>query len=621
MTGKQKKILIRIIISSILFIAFLIIPINNEYLKLVFAIIPFIVIGYDVVLKSIKNICHGQIFDENFLMTIASIGSFLSGYLSGSGDYAEGTAVMLFYQVGELFQSIAVNSSRKSISSLMNICPDIANLECENGTIKEVEPKEVPIGSIIVVKPGEKVPIDGVIENGSGSIDTSALTGESIPKDASVGDNIISGCISLNRVLKIRTTKDFGQSTVSKILELVENSLEKKSKSESFITRFARYYTPIVVFLAIALAVIPSIITADPITWINRALIFLVISCPCALVISVPLSFFGGIGSASKCGILIKGGNYLEALSKTRTIVFDKTGTLTQGVFKVTSICPQNNISESQLLKYTAYAESFSSHPIAQSIVLKYNKEINQNNIKNYTEIAGYGISCEIENKIILVGNQKLMEKNNINISDCKHIGTVIHIAIENIYAGHIIISDEIKTDSADTIKELKKNNIKTVMLTGDSKTVGEKIAEQLDIDTAYCELLPNNKVEIVEKLISELSEKEKLIFVGDGINDAPVISRADIGISMGAGSDAAIEASDIVLIDNKPSKIAKAMKISKKTIKIANQNIVFALSVKILVMLFGALGIANMWLAVFADVGVSVIAILNAMRTLKTEN
>ena len=617
MNRKQKKILLRIIISSILFVAFLIIPIKNEYIKVIASLIPFTIIGWDVVFKSVRNICHGHIFDENFLMTVASIGSFLSGYISGSGEYAEGTAVMLFYQIGELFQSIAVNSSRKSISSLMDIRPDSANLECENNSLKEVDPEKVPVGSIIVVRPGEKIPIDGIIESGSGSIDTSALTGESIPKDISAGDSVISGCISLNGVLRIRTTKDFGQSTVSKILELVENSVEKKSKSESFITRFAKYYTPIVVFAAIALAVIPSVIAGNPMTWINRALLFLVISCPGDLVISVPLSFFGGIGRASKSGILIKGGNFLEAISQTEIIVFDKTGTLTQGVFKVTAICPQN-ISDKKLLEYTAYAENFSSHPIALSILEAYGKKIDSNKISNYTETAGLGISCEYDGKHISVGNQKLMEKNNISVKHCEHIGTAVHVSVDGIYAGHIIISDEVKPDSANAINDFKKNGIKTVMLTGDSQTVGEKVANKLGIDKAYCELLPDKKVEIVEQLMDSLSGKGKLAFAGDGINDAPVISRADIGISMGAGSDAAIEAADIVLMDDKPSKIIQAINISKKTIQIANQNIVFAIGIKILVMLLGALGIANMWMAVFADVGVSVIAILNAMRTMK---
>lgn len=617
MNRKQKKVLLRIIIAAILFIAFLIIPFENEYIKLIAAIIPFVVIGWDVVFKSVRNICHGQIFDENFLMTVAAIGSFVSGYISGSGEYAEGTAVMLFYQIGELFQSIAVNNSRKSISELMDIRPDSANLECEDKSIKEVDPEEIPIGSTIVVRPGEKIPIDGIIESGKGSIDTSALTGEAMPKDISAGDSVISGCISLNGVLRIRTTKDFGQSTISKILELVENSVEKKSKSESFITRFAKYYTPIVVFAAIALAVIPSIFIGNPMTWVNRALIFLVISCPCALVISVPLSFFGGIGRASKSGILIKGGNFLEAISQTEIIVFDKTGTLTQGVFKVTAICPEQ-ISEQELLKYAAYAESFSSHPIALSIVNAYGKNIDSNKISNYKEIAGMGISCEYEGKQISVGNSKLMKENNISVKSCEHIGTAVHISIDGIYAGHIIISDEVKPDSADAIREFSKSGIKTVMLTGDSKTVGEAVANELGIDEAYCELLPDKKVEIVEQLIDTLSEKGKLAFAGDGINDAPVISRADIGISMGAGSDAAIEAADIVLMDDKPSKIIQAIKISKRTISIANQNIVFAIGIKILVMLLGAFGLANMWMAVFADVGVSVIAILNAMRTIK---
>lgn len=617
MNRKQKKILIRIIISAVLLAAFLIIPIENEYVKLIAALVPFSIIGWDVILKSVRNISHGHIFDENFLMTVASIGSFLSGYLSGSGEYAEGTAVMLFYQVGELFQSIAVNNSRKSISALIDIRPDSANLEQEDKSIKEVDPEDVPVGSIIVVRPGEKIPIDGIIESGNGSIDTSALTGESLPKDISVGDDVISGCISLNGVLRIRTTKEFGQSTISKILELVENSTEKKSRSESFITRFARYYTPIVVFAALALAIIPSLITGNPMIWVNRALIFLVISCPCALVISVPLSFFGGIGRASKSGILIKGGNFLEAISKTEIVVFDKTGTLTQGIFKVTEVCPQN-MSEEKLLEYAAYAESFSSHPIALSILGAYGKNTDSSKISNYTEIAGSGISCDYDGKHILAGNQKLMQENNISFKSHSHTGTTVYVSIDGVYAGNIIISDKIKPDSVNAIKAFKKMGIKTVMLTGDSKTVGENVADQLDIDKAYCELLPADKVNIVEQLIGNLSKNGKLAFAGDGINDAPVISRADIGISMGAGSDAAIEAADIVLMDDKPSKIIKAIKISKKTISIANQNIAFAIGIKIIVMLLGAFGIANMWMAVFADVGVSVIAILNAMKTMK---
>lgn len=619
MKRKQKRILVRIIISAILFITFLILPLENEYLKLAAALVPYAVIGWDILYKSARNIAHGQIFDENFLMSVASIGSFISGYISGSGDYAEGTAVMLFYQVGELFQSLAIHNSRKSISSLMDICPDTANLECEDKSVKEVLPEEVPIGSIIVVKPGERIPIDGIVESGSASIDTSALTGESVPRDITAGDNVISGCINLNSVLKIRTTKDFGQSTVSKILELVENAAEKKSKTENFITKFARYYTPLVVFAAAALAIIPSVITGSWITWINRALIFLVISCPCALVISVPLSFFGGIGRASKSGILIKGSNYIEAVSKAEVIVFDKTGTLTQGIFKVTSICSEK-MPEEQLLKYAAYSESFSSHPIALSILEAYGKPTAKTSVSNYTEIAGFGIKCEIDGKQIFVGNDKLMALNNIKSKSCSNTGTVVHISVDGVYAGHIIISDQIKEDAAEAINSLKKNGIKkTVMLTGDSKTVGEDVAGKLGIDEVYCELLPDNKVEIVEKLLSDLPDNSRLIFVGDGINDAPVISRADVGIAMGcAGSDAAIEAADIVLMDDKPSKIAEAMKISKKIIGIAYQNIVFALGVKILVLILGSLGCANMWAAVFADVGVSVIAIINAMRTMR---
>ncbi|MBE6845257.1 MAG: cadmium-translocating P-type ATPase [Ruminococcus sp.] len=619
MKRKQKRILVRIIISAILFIAFLLLPLENEYLKLAAALVPYAVIGWDILYKSARNIAHGQIFDENFLMSVASIGSFVSGYISGSGDYAEGTAVMLFYQVGELFQSLAVQNSRKSISSLMDICPDTANLECNDKSLKEVDPEEVPVGSIIVVKPGERIPIDGIVESGSASIDTSALTGESVPRDVTAGDGVISGCINLNSVLRIRTTKDFGQSTVSKILELVENSAEKKSKTENFITKFARYYTPLVVFAAAALAVIPSVITGSWITWINRALIFLVISCPCALVISVPLSFFGGIGRASKSGILIKGSNYIEAVSRAEVIVFDKTGTLTQGIFKVSSICSEN-MPEEQLLEYAAHAESFSSHPIALSILEAYGKPITKSDVNNYTEIAGFGIKCEINGRQICVGNDKLMSQNNIKPEISSNTGTVVHISVDGVYAGHIVISDQIKEDSAEAIRSLKKNGIKkTVMLTGDSKTVGEDVAGKLGIDEAYCELLPASKVEIVEKLLSDLSDNSRLIFVGDGINDAPVISRADVGIAMGgAGSDAAIEAADIVLMDDKPSKIAEAMKISKKIIGIAYQNIVFALGVKILVLILGSLGFANMWAAVFADVGVSVIAILNAMRTMR---
>ena len=618
MNRKQKKILIRIICTAVLFALYFVIQIDNKYFQLISALIPFAVIGWDVILKSIKNIAHGRIFDENFLMTVAAIGAFVSGFISGSGDYAEGTAVMLFYQVGELFQSVAVGKSRKSIAALMDIRPDSANLEMPDGSISEVDPEEVQTGSIIIVKPGERIPIDGIIENGTASIDTSALTGESVPRDYEIGDNVISGCINLNGLIKVRTTKEFGESTVSKILDLVENSGSKKSKAENFITKFAKYYTPIVVFLALALALIPSIITGNLGTWVNRALTFLVISCPCALVISVPLSFFGGIGGASKSGILIKGGNYLEALSKMNVIVFDKTGTLTKGTFKVTAVHPEI-ISEEKLLEYAAYAESFSTHPIAISIREAYNKNIDNSKISNYSEISGHGIKCVIDGKQVYVGNDKLMKEYDIKYKACHHTGTAVHISADGIYAGHIIISDEIKDDSIETIRQLKKIGIrKTVMLTGDSQKVGLDIAQKLGIDEVHCELLPDDKVSIVESLIKKTSSKEKLAFVGDGINDAPVISRADIGIAMGAGSDAAIEAADIVLMNDSPSKIVSAINISKKTLRIANQNIVFALTVKIAILILGSLGFANMWAAVFADVGVSVIAILNAMRCLK---
>lgn len=620
MSRKQKKMLIRIIISFVLLIATFLIPIENKYLQLIAALIPFIIIGYDILLKSARNIFHGQIFDENFLMSIATIGSFVLGYFNGSGEYEEGIAVMLFYQVGEFFQNYAVGNSRKSISSLMDIRPDFANIE-KNGEIISVDPEDVEIGSITVIKPGERIPLDGIIEEGSSSIDTSALTGESMPRDISAGDSIISGCINLNGLLKVRTTKEYGESTVSKILDLVENSSSKKSKAENFITKFAKYYTPFVVFAALALAIIPSIINGNWTEWINRALIFLVISCPCALVISVPLSFFGGIGGASKSGILVKGGNYLEILSKAETVVFDKTGTLTKGVFKVTAVHPEK-ISESKLLEYAAMAESFSNHPIAQSIREAYGSDTDSSLIKNYEEIAGRGIKCTINGKLICIGNDKMMNDISADWHPCHHVGTSVHIAIDNFYAGHIIIADEIKPDSQQTIESLKKNGIKkTVMLTGDSEKVGKNIAEKLKIDEAYCGLLPGDKVDIVEKLLNETSEKGKLLFVGDGINDAPVISRADIGIAMGAGSDAAIEAADIVLMDDKPSKISDAINISKKTLKIVYQNIIFALAVKIAILILGSLGFANMWAAVFADVGVSVIAILNAMRCMKINN
>ncbi|MCM1227826.1 MAG: cadmium-translocating P-type ATPase [Clostridium sp.] len=614
MTLKQKKTLIRIISSLILLIAAGFVPVHG-IVKLAVFLIPYFIIGYDILWKALRNIFHGQIFDENFLMAIATIGAL------AMGEYLEGCAVMIFYQTGELFQGIAVGKSRKSISSLMDIRPDFANIE-KDGEIIEADPDEVSIGDIIVVKPGEKVPLDGVIIEGRTSVDMSALTGESVPGNLSEGDDVISGCINLNGVIRVRVTKEFGESTVSKILDLVENSSAKKAKAENFITRFAKYYTPCVVIGAVLLAVIPSLITGEWLEWISRSLTFLVISCPCALVISVPLSFFGGIGGASKCGILVKGGNYLETLSKAETIVFDKTGTLTKGVFNVTVIHP-NEMTEERLIELAAYAEVYSDHPISYSIRDAYNAEIDKSRVSDAEEIAGHGVSAVIDGKKIYAGNDKLMKKIGIEWHPCHHTGTTVHIAVGNEYAGHIVISDEVKSDSAEAIKLLKKCGVKkTVMLTGDAKEVGEDTAKKLGLDEAYTELLPDGKVEMVEKLLGEKSKKGSLVFVGDGINDAPVLSRADIGIAMGnIGSDAAIEAADIVLMDDKPSKISKAVEISRKTLGIVHQNIVFALGVKLIVLILGAFGFANMWAAVFADVGVSVIAILNAMRALNVTN
>lgn len=612
MTSGQKKTLIRIIISLILLIAASFIPLDG-YAELAVYLIPYAVIGYDILWKAIRNILHGQVFDENFLMTIATIGAF------ALGDYREGSAVMLFYQVGELFQSIAVGRSRKSISSLMDIRPDSANLE-RNGEIVSVDPEEVSIGDIVVIRPGEKIPLDGVIVDGSTSVDTSALTGEAVPKTLHEGDDVISGCININGVVRVRVTKEFGESTVSKILDLVENSGSKKAKAENFITKFARYYTPCVVIGALLLAVVPSIITGEWAKWINRALIFLVVSCPCALVISVPLSFFGGIGGASRCGVLIKGGNYLETLSKAEVVVFDKTGTLTKGVFNVTVIHPQV-MTEERLIELAAYAEAYSTHPISRSVREAYNKEIDKGRISDVEELSGKGVCAVIDGQKVYAGNNRLMEQIGVEWHPCHHTGTTVHVAVGNEYAGHIVISDEVKPDSADAIKLLKREGIKkTVMLTGDAKEVGESTAKALGLDEAYTQLLPDGKVEMVEKLLSEKSANGKLVFVGDGINDAPVLSRADIGIAMGnVGSDAAIEAADIVLMDDKPSKIAAAIEISRKTLRIVHQNIVFALAVKLAVLILSAVGAANMWAAVFADVGVSVIAIINAMRALKT--
>ena len=609
MSKKQKKTLIRIILSAIALIAVLLVPANSTLKPFLF-LIPYLIIGYDVLLKAIKNIFHGQIFDENFLMTIATIGAFLTA------EYPEAVVVMLLYQIGELFQSIAVGKSRKSITSLMNIRPDFANV-IRNGKEITVDPNEVEIGEIILVKPGEKIPLDGIVTEGKTSVNTSALTGESLPCDISESDNVISGSVNIDGVIKIKVTEKFEKSTVSKILELVENASEKKSKAENFITKFAKYYTPCVVIGAVLLAFIPPLLfNQDFSVWINRALVFLVISCPCALVISIPLSFFGGIGGAAKHGILIKGSNYLETLSKVKTIVFDKTGTLTKGNFNVTAIHSQN-MSEAELLDIAALAESYSNHPIAESILRAHKGHIDKTRVSDVSEIPGFGIKAIIDGKEIYAGNGKLMEKVGADYHECHQVGTVIHISSGSNYSGHIVISDEIKSTSENAIVKLKELGIKkTVMLTGDMKNVGEDVGNRLKIDEIHCELLPANKVDVVEKL---LEEKNTLAFTGDGINDAPVLKRADIGIAMGAlGSDAAIEAADVVLMDDNPEKIALAIKIARKTMRIVKQNIVFALLVKFIVLLLGAIGIANMWGAVFADVGVMILAVLNAIRVMK---
>ena len=619
MTRKQKKKLWQIIAGAVLLVAAYItravLKPTAWYVELIIFLVPYIVVGGTVLLKAARNIAHGQVFDENFLMAIATVGAF------GIGDYPEGVAVMLFYQVGELFENIAVGKSRKSISSLMDIRPDYANIE-KDGQLIQVAPDEVKPGSEIVVLPGEKIPLDGIVTDGSSSLDTSALTGESLPRDVTVGDKTISGCINLNGKLIIKTTGTFGESTVSKILELVENSSSNKAKSENFITKFARIYTPAVVISALLLAVIPSIITRNPTEWINRGLIFLVVSCPCALVISIPLSFFGGIGGASKKGILIKGSNYLEALSKTDVVVFDKTGTLTEGSFEVTAVHP-NKTSESDLLYYAAAAESFSTHPISKSLQKALKSDINKDNITDVEEISGHGIKAVVDGHSVAVGNSKLMKLVGADFKDCHKIGTIVHVAVDGVYAGHIVISDKLKPTSKSAIASLKKLGIsKTVMLTGDIDSVGKSVAEELKLDEVHTELLPKDKVMAVEKLISEKPQDKKLVFVGDGINDAPVLSRADIGVAMGAlGSDAAIEAADVVLMDDNPEKLSLAIKISKKTLGIVRQNIIFALGVKAIVLILSALGLANMWWAVFADVGVSVIAILNAVRALNVKN
>ena len=616
MNKKQKKMLIRIIISLVLVVVFSQLPVEG-YLRFGLFMIPYLIIGYDILKKAFKGIRNKQVFDENFLMAVATIGAILLG------DYTEGTAVMLFYQIGELFQSYAVGKSRRNISELMDIRPDYANVE-NNGQLEQVDPDEVAVGTIIVVQPGEKVPIDGVITEGTSTLNTSALTGESLPRSAKVGDEVISGCINMTGLLKIRTTKEFGESTVSKILELVENSSSRKSKSENFISKFAKYYTPAVCYGALALALLPPIvllIMGKPAMWgdwIYRALTFLVISCPCALVISIPLSFFAGIGGASNQGVLVKGSNYLETLAQTKYVVFDKTGTMTQGVFEVSGI-HHNEMSDEKLLEYAALAECSSSHPISKSLQKAYGKPVDRNRVTDIEEISGNGVIAKVDGVSVAAGNAKLMKKLGIAYQECHHVGTVVHMAVDGRYAGHILISDIIKPHAKEAIAELKKAGIsKTVMLTGDSRRVADQVAAELGIDEVYSELLPADKVTKVEELLDKKTAKEKLAFVGDGINDAPVLSRADIGIAMGAlGSDAAIEAADIVLMDDDPLKISKAIKIARKCIHIVYENIYFAIGIKVLCLLLGAIGLANMWMAIFADVGVMIIAVLNAIRAL----
>lgn len=629
MNKKQKKVLTRIIITLVIFIPLFVVekvfgensmgvlkyPVWALYLA------SYIIIGHDILKKAWKGILNKQVFDENFLMTVATVGAILSGELE------EGVAVMLFYQIGELFQSVAVGKSRKNISALMDIRPDYANIEDEDGNISQVDPDEVAIGTTIVVQPGEKVPIDGIVTEGVSTLNTSALTGESVPREASIGDEVISGCINMSGLLRIKTTREFGESTVSKILDLVENSSSKKSRSENFISRFAHYYTPAVCYGALALAIIPPVvmlILGNPAnfgTWIYRALTFLVISCPCALVISIPLSFFAGIGGASHEGVLVKGSNYLETLSQASVIVFDKTGTITEGVFEVTDV-HHNTIPREKLIEYAALAESYSNHPISKSLKQAYGKEIDKSRIGEVEEIGGHGVIAGVDGKQVAVGNIKLMRKLGIACEDCTGVGTIVHVAIDGEYVGHGVISDRIKSTSAEAIKRLKASGVKkTVMLTGDAKKVADHVAAELKIDEVHSELLPGDKVDIVEKLLAELSGKEKLAFVGDGINDAPVLTRADIGIAMGAmGSDAAIEAADVVLMDDDPLKISKAIRISRKCLRIVYQNIYFAIGVKLLCLVLGALGIANMWIAIFADVGVMVIAVLNAIRALNVK-
>ena len=622
MNKKQKKVLTRIIVAAVLMIAFSFLPVEG-YAAFALFMIPYLVIGYDILIKAGKGIKNHQVFDENFLMAVATVGAI------ALGDYREGVAVMLFYQIGELFQSYAVGKSRRNISDLMDIRPDYANIE-RDGEIEEVDPDEVEIGSIIVVKPGEKVPIDGVIIEGTTTLNTSALTGESVPRNASEGDEVISGCINMTGVLRIKTTKEFGESTVSKILDMVENASSRKSRSENFISKFAKYYTPAVCYGALALAVLPPVVrmifmglSPEWGDWIMRALTFLVISCPCALVISIPLSFFAGIGGASNAGVLVKGSNYLETLAGTKYVVFDKTGTMTQGVFEVTGV-HHNTLPMDEILEYAALAESFSSHPISRSLQKAYGKAIDQSRVTDVQEVSGKGVIAKVDGRTVAAGNAKLMEMKGISYQECHSVGTIVHLAVDGEYVGHILIADLLKPHAEEAIRALKAAGIrKTVMLTGDAKRVADKVAADLGIDEVYSELLPGDKVTMVEKLLSQKAgEKEKLAFVGDGINDAPVLSRADIGIAMGAmGSDAAIEAADIVLMDDDPLKIAKAIRIARKCLRIVYENIYFAIGIKVICLILGALGIANMWVAIFADVGVMVIAVLNAIRTLYVKN
>ena len=618
MTKKQKKMLYRIIVTFLLFAVLMVCEHTggmdgwNKIVLFVIYLVPYLVIGYDIVYKAARNISHGQVFDENFLMMIATFGAF------GVGEYSEAVAVMLFYQVGELFQGYAVGKSRQSISDMMDICPEYANIE-EDGVLKQVDPDDVEVGSIIVVKPGERIPLDGIVVEGESLIDTAALTGESVPRSAKAGDEIISGCVNGSGTLKVKTTKEFDDSTVAKILELVENASSKKAKVENFITRFAKYYTPVVTISAVILAILPPLILGGGwAEWIQRACIFLVISCPCALVISVPLGFFGGIGAASKIGVLVKGSNYLEAVAEMTTIVFDKTGTLTKGEFKVTDVITENG-SKEELIELAALGEGYSNHPIANSIREAYGKELDLNRVTNTEEIAGHGIKAVIDGKTVLLGNEKLMKSESIFYTPCKSMGTVVYMACNGVFEGAVVISDTIKDGAKEAIHDMKQVGVRhTVMLTGDRKEAAETVAQTLGIDEVHAELLPGGKVEQVEALLKAEKQKERLAFVGDGINDAPVLTRADIGIAMGSmGSDAAIEAADIVLMDDDVTKIASVVKIARKTLRIVKQNIVFALAIKALVLILGALGMANMWEAVFADVGVSVIAILNSMRTL----